>query len=152
MWIQTDLLSGHLTSLRFADVAFFTDWRQDPLPAKRITTRFIAGVWSQTHEISKARLQKTQAFAFLYLFWHKEATVTGMPVTGCRDGVRIWRLRCRGKGARLSENSEPSFMRLLILSPIPKRGLGWAYSNTSYQQHKQKCEVRTKEKKRSAVC
>lgn len=45
-------------------VAFFTNWRQDPPPAKKITCHSVAtltffpGVWNQTHSISEVRLYK----------------------------------------------------------------------------------------------
>lgn len=54
----------------------------------------------------------------------------GVPVTGCRGGVRTWSLHCLGKGARFNNLSVRklktllAFVHLLILCLIPKTGFG----------------------------
>lgn len=56
----------------FADVAFFTNWRRDPPPAKRLRLtllqcRFITVVWTTTCNISEVYLQCVLSIFFLGL-------------------------------------------------------------------------------------
>ena len=58
-WIKVYLILLCFALLHFTDIVVFTNWRQDPPPAKRkITTCIIVVVWNQTCSISKIGLYK----------------------------------------------------------------------------------------------
>lgn len=79
-----------------------------------------------------------------------------MPVTGCRGGVRMWRLHCHGKGARFNNFTAGKLRTLLLYAfayslPHSKRGFGMGLQQQTHQQCKQKCTVRRKEKEECSL-
>lgn len=83
--VQPPHVSLHVALLHFTGAAFFTNWRQDPPPAKNITSHLIATVCNRNFSISEVLVR---------LIWEGDTQGAGirteMGILNCNNCASIW--------------------------------------------------------------
>lgn len=91
---------------------------------------------------------------YVFVLILMEGLLMGVPVPGCRGGVRIRRLPWHGKRARFNNFTHQKAHKSIIFASLShsKRRFGMGFQRETYQQCKPKYKMRTKEKKKSEAC